>query len=56
MTDAQGKEEGICAGLGLEHGLPWDGGSTRAHTHKDKDTEDCVGILGLQQVWLNLRG
>lgn len=32
MTDAQGKEEGICAGLELGHGLPWDGGST--HTVK----------------------
>lgn len=28
MTDAQGKEAGICAGPGLSHELLWDGGST----------------------------
>lgn len=33
VTDARGKEEGICAGLGLVHELPWGGGSTDTHTH-----------------------
>lgn len=32
MTDARGKEEGICAGLGLSREPPWDGGSTHTHT------------------------
>lgn len=27
MTDARGKEEGICAGPGLSHEPLWDGGS-----------------------------
>lgn len=31
MIDAQCKEEGICAGLGLLRELPMDGGSTNAH-------------------------
>lgn len=37
MTDAQGKEVGICAGSGLSHELLWDGGST--HTDTDVHTE-----------------
>ena len=42
MTDAQGKEEGICAGPGLSHEPPWDGVST--HTHKDTDTRTQDGV------------
>lgn len=39
VTDARGKEEGICAGLGLVHELPWGGGSTHTHTgHTHMDT------------------
>lgn len=33
MTDAQGREEGICAGPGLSHEPPWRGGSTHAVTN-----------------------
>lgn len=40
MTDAQGKEQGICAGLGPSHEQPWDGGSTQTHTHTDVNTQD----------------
>ena len=37
MTAAQGKEEGICAGLGLSHAPPWDGGSVRTHTRTESE-------------------
>lgn len=38
MTDAQGKKEGICAGLALVHEPPWDGGSTDTQGYRHTDT------------------
>lgn len=37
MIDAQGKEEGICAGLGLLREPPMDGGSKRTYKRKNKN-------------------
>lgn len=45
MTDARGKEEGICAGLGLSHEPLWDGGSTHTHTNKDVQTYKRTGFI-----------
>lgn len=47
VTDAQGKKEGICAGLGLVHEPPWDGGSTdtQGYRHTQTHTKDRVKRL-----------
>lgn len=42
MTDAQGKEKGICAGLGLSHGPRWDGGSRHVHTDDRHNRAKCT--------------
>lgn len=56
MTDAQGKKEGICAGLGLVHEPPWDGGSTdtQGYRHAQTQTHTKDRVKRLNQLHVEL--